>query len=455
MEKVNANVPAAFFIDGPGGTGKSFLYKALLATVRSRGDIALAIATSGAAASLLPGGRTAHSRFKIPLQQEINSTCNISKQSAIGQLVQVARLIIWDEAAMAKKYAIESLDRLLRDLLNSDCIFGGKVLVFGGDFQQTLPVVRKGQREYYVSASLVNSYLWPHLQKIRLTENMRARSDPSFSDFLLKIGNGTEPTILDNKIKLQSSMLIPFIDDKTSLDLLINTVYPSLPDFLNNSSVVTNRAILSTTNDTVHDVNQILIERFPGQETKYISFDQTLDSTKQANHGDFLNSIQPPGLPPHELILKPMCPVILLRNLNPTQGLYNGTCLICLNFDKNVIHAEISVGIHAGKHVFIPRIPLHSSNDESYPIPFKRIQFPISLCFAMTINKSQGQTLDFVGIYLKEPVFSHGQLYVALSRAKTSTNVKILLRPVTVHSTETSYTRNIVYHEILAAAADI
>ncbi|XP_027181780.1 uncharacterized protein LOC113780164 [Coffea eugenioides] len=92
IEKVNANLPAAFFIDGPGGTGKSFLYKALLLTVRSRGDIALATATS----SLLPRGRTAHSRFKIPLQQEINSTCNISKQSAIGQLLQVAKLIIWD-----------------------------------------------------------------------------------------------------------------------------------------------------------------------------------------------------------------------------------------------------------------------------------------------------------------------------------------------------------------------
>lgn len=79
MQKVNANVSGAFFIDGPGGTGKSFLYKALLAMVRSRGDIALATATSGAAASILPGGRTAHSRFKIPLHHETNSTCNLSK----------------------------------------------------------------------------------------------------------------------------------------------------------------------------------------------------------------------------------------------------------------------------------------------------------------------------------------------------------------------------------------
>nr|XP_027118421.1 uncharacterized protein LOC113735625 [Coffea arabica] len=452
MEKVNTNTPAAFFIDGPGGTGKSFLYKALLATIRSKGDIALATATSGAAASILPGGRTAHSRFKIPLHHEASSTCNLSKQSAISQLIKSAKLIIWDEAAMAKKYAIESLDRFLRDLLSSDHIFGGKIIVFGGDFRQTLPVVRKGQKEDYISASLINSYLWPHLQKIRLTENMRASLDPSFSNLLLNIGDGTQPTIADDKIQLPSPMIIPFINDEISLNSLINIVYPSLSDFLPNNSAMINRVILSTTNDIVHEVNQTLIQKFPGEEIKYISFDQTIDPTKQADHGDFLNTIHPPGLPPHELILKQNCPVILLRNLNPAQGLCNGTRLICLHFNKNVIHAQISVGIHSGKQVFIPRIPLHSSNDESYPIPFKRTQFPISLCFAMTINKAQGQTLDFVGLYLKEPVFSHGQLYVALSRAKTADNVKILLRPVASDSLSHNSTRNVVYQEILAAA---
>ncbi|XP_027126648.2 uncharacterized protein [Coffea arabica] len=188
MQKVNTNTSAAFFIDGPGGTGKSFLYKTLLATIRSRCDIALATATSGAAASILPGGRTAHSRFKIPLHHEANNTCNLSKQSSISQLITVAKLIIWDEVAMAKKYAIESFDRLLRDLLNSDQIFGEKIIVFGGDFRQTLPVVRKGQKEDYISASVFNSYVWSQLEKIQLTQNMGASLDLTFSDLLLSIG---------------------------------------------------------------------------------------------------------------------------------------------------------------------------------------------------------------------------------------------------------------------------
>ena len=74
------------------------------------------------------------------------------------------------------------------------------------------------------------------------------------------------------------------------------------------------------------------------------------------------------------------------------------------------------------------------------------------MCFALTINKLQGQTLDFVGIYLKEPIFSHGQLYVAMSRARTAEKLKILLTPVVLESMADSSTRNIVYKEILAAA---
>ncbi|XP_071920797.1 uncharacterized protein [Coffea arabica] len=286
MERVNTNKSGAFFIDGPGGTGKSFLYKALRATIRSKGDIALATTISGATASILSGGRIAHSGFKIPLHHETSSICNLSKQGAVSQLIKAAKLIIWDEATMTKKYAIESFDKVLRDLLNSDQIFGGKLIVFGGDFCQTLPVVQKDQREDYISASLINSYIWPHLQKIRLTENMRAFLDPSFSDFLLNIGNGTQATITDDKIRLPSLMVVPFInDDQQSLHTLIDTVYPSLSNFPPQNSTLINRAILSTTNDIMLEINQILIQKFPGEEIKYISFDETIDPTKQADHG--------------------------------------------------------------------------------------------------------------------------------------------------------------------------
>jgi ATP-dependent DNA helicase PIF1 len=99
------------------------------------------------------------------------------------------------------------------------------------------------------------------------------------------------------------------------------------------------------------------------------------------------------------------------------------------NFQKNVIDAKIVLGQHAGKRVFLPRIPLYPSDDEMFPFQFKRKQFPIRLSFAMTINKAQGQTIPNVGIFLPNTVFSHGQLYVALSRATTKQHVNVLTYP--------------------------
>ena len=153
--------------------------------------------------------------------------------------------------------------------------------------------------------------------------------------------------------------------------------------------------------------------------------------------------------PLHELLLKPNCPIILLRNINPSEGLCNGTLLILRGFDQNIIDAEISSGHHCGKRVLLPRIPFRPIENEKHIFLFKRTQFPISLCFAMTINKAQGQTLNYVGIYLPELVFSHGQLYIALSKAKTSNSIKILVKPTLVDKSYYDCTKNVVHHELL------
>ncbi|XP_071928922.1 uncharacterized protein [Coffea arabica] len=153
---------------------EDFLSEDIRHTIRSKGCIALATATSGVAASILPGGRTAHSRFKIPLQDSDTAICNIGKQSAIAKLIRDAKVIIWDEASMAKRSSIEKFDESLKDIMNKDAIFGGKIIVFGGDFRQTLPVITKGCKEEIVNASLVKSPIWPYLIKLKLSQNMRA-----------------------------------------------------------------------------------------------------------------------------------------------------------------------------------------------------------------------------------------------------------------------------------------
>ena len=140
-------------------------------------------------------------------------------------------------------------------------------------------------------------------------------------------------------------------------------------------------------------------------EKVYHSFDTIVDDPQNHFPIDFLNSITPNGLPPHDLKLKINCPVILLRNLDPNNGLCNGTRLMVRALQDNAIDAEIVAGQHARKRVFIPRLPLSPSDDISLPFKFKRKQFPVRLSFAMTINKSHGQTIPNVGIYLLEHVF--------------------------------------------------
>ncbi|XP_075499811.1 uncharacterized protein LOC142538359 [Primulina tabacum] len=452
MEHLDNNRSGVFFISGLGGTGKTFLYRALLSTVRSRSMIALATATSGVSASILPGGRTAHSRFKIPIELHENSFCAISKQSCLAELLRQAKLIIWDEAPMCKRFAIEAVDRTLQYLVGNNEAFGGKVVVLGGDFMQVLLVIPKATVRETIDGSLIKSYLYQSLQIITLTENMRARSDPQFCEFLLRIGKGVEPVDENGNIRLPSEMLINFSTESPELSekRLIDYVYSELAVSYSSASYLTERAILATKNTHVDKLNEKIISLFPGVAKTFLSFDDATDDTQNFYPVEFLNSLTPNGLPPHTLMLKKNCPIMLLRNLDPSNGMCNGIRMVCRDFKDNVIQAEITIGHHAGKMVLIPRIPLSLAENEGYPFQFRRKQFPIRLCFAMTINKSQGQTIPIVGVYLPEPVFSHGQLYVALSRGVSMKFTKVLVKPDVNNGDDGTLTRNVVYKEVLA-----
>jgi ATP-dependent DNA helicase PIF1 len=159
----------------------------------------------------------------------------------------------------------------------------------------------------------------------------------------------------------------------------------------------------------------------------YRSFDCAVDDPHNYYPPDFLNTLTPNGLPPHLLKLKINSPSYCLETLTPQNGLCGGMRLVVQVFQRTVINAEIVLGQHAGKRIFLPRISLSPSDDEMFPFQFQRKQFPIRLSFA--VNKAQGQTISNAGIYLLEPVFSHGKLYVALLRSTSKTNVKILVVP--------------------------
>jgi hypothetical protein len=208
-------------------------------------------------------------------------------------------------------------------------------------------------------------------------------------------------------------------------------VFPDLDNNATSVKYMSDRGILCMRNDYVDAINTRMIDKFPGKSKVFCSFDPVEDDSQNNYPQDFLNSITPNGLPPHELKIKINFPLILLCNLHPSSGLCNGTRLVVRGFDNHAIDAEIVNGTHAKDRIFIPRIPLSPSEDLSLPFKFKRKQILVWLSFAMTINKAQGQTVLNVGVYLPEPVFSQGQLYVALSRACLKIALGFLLNQAT------------------------
>ncbi|CAN1726039.1 ATP-dependent DNA helicase PIF1 [Linum perenne] len=361
MASIASDSGKLFFLYGHGGSGKTYLYNCVVAKVRSEGKIALVVASSGIAATLLPGGVTAHSRFKIPINIDHSSTCVIKKGTSLAHLIQQATLIVWDEAPMVNRLSFEAVDRTLCDIMNTTsegpCYkpFGGKIVILGGDFRQTLPVITHGRREDSLGASLTRSYLWNHCILLRLHSNMR---------------------INDSSINTSQSF-----DDLSFPDwVLAIGVYSNLQASYQNVAYIRSRAIITPINKVVTTINDYVLAR------------------------------------------------ILLTHLatNVVRGLIIGGTFEC------------SVAV-------IPRIILDIT-DPNWPFTLRRKQFPLRLCYAMTINKSQGQTLDKVGLYLPTPVFSHGQLYVAVSRVRSADGLHIYIE--NPNNLPINVTRNIVFDEV-------
>ncbi|CDF37017.1 ATP dependant DNA helicase [Chondrus crispus] len=392
-----------FFLYAPGGTGKTFVLSAIQDFLRTRRKQVIAVATSATAAVLLDGGRTAHSVFKIPIPVSAESTCSFSANSDTGRTLQQVDLIIWDEIVMCHRHCIETVNRSLRDLMQTDRPFGGKFLVLPGDFRQILPVVPGGSRGQIVSACVKASPLYRECRFLRLTENMRLaalRADPAedvealnFPEFLLSVGEGRiNGQQRPEGISLQQSVAFEHTIRNSCLK-----VFQGIRDNHADPAWLTKR----------------------NEDTNALIYPTEMLNTLTAGS----------ALPDHKLKLKKGFIVMLLRNLDPATGHVNGARYVIDNMTNNLLFLHVTTGSHQGNRLCLPRMPCRPG-DDNFPIPgLTRTQFPIRTCFALTTNKAQGQSFGGrIGLDLRDHCFSHGQLYVALSRTTHPGNVTVLTR---------------------------
>ncbi|GKE33174.1 ATP-dependent DNA helicase RRM3-like protein [Tanacetum coccineum] len=252
----------------------------------------------------------------IVSQEDLDAIFKLNgrQKSAFETIIKKCIQVEVDEAPMAKRSVVKALNDLLQDLMSSTELFGDE-----GDACCVSSSMGNQEVDQAVGHATVSKHTSPTWnedfesddevdEKLRLEENMRALLDTTFTESLLKIGNETETSHKNDLLNIPPSMLIQTHAYKDPLDALIDC-----------------------------------------EETEYDSFDETLDPNDQTQYEDFLHLLTPNGMPPHILVLKPNSPIILLRNLNPTEGLCNRIRLICKDLKRNVIHAKIAFGDFSGK----------------------------------------------------------------------------------------------------------
>ena len=301
------------------------------------------------------------------------------------------------------------------------------------------------------------NHLWHHFQVFRLSQNMRVMASGNeelqrFDNWTLSIGDGTandEMEVVDIPEEMFYQIYPNTPEDskveERNMKDFCNQIFPNMPENVSNEDWLKGRAILAPTNSEVDTINDIMESKVPGNSIKLSSADALEDSRDLMRISvEYLNTQNPNGFPKHQLNLKPGMPMMILRNISPKEGLCNGTKVI---FDRCISNKLLVCRLMGtDKEVLIPRIKF-ITQPGSFPFEWSRRQFPVRTAFATTINKSQGQTLKRVGVWLRSPVFSHGQLYVASSRTGNPNSLLFAIKKQPQYSW--MKTENPVYREVL------
>ncbi|CAN0439159.1 unnamed protein product, partial [Ectocarpus fasciculatus] len=308
---------------------------------------------------------------------------------------------------------------------------------------QLAPVVVNGAEADTCAASVLSSsYYRARVKVFRLTKTMRNREDPPFSKMVDDIGDGVSP------VDEEGFTTISGVQTEQDLEKSIDFVFPL--EVLKDPIACAKRAVISLHKDTVDDINDRVLTRIP-------DVCHTLEGRTLLDHehlegdtddvfcmSDYLSLLQPPGIPAHTIRLKKGVVVMLCRNLSIDDKLTNGSKVLVMDINAYTLQVKT---LDDGTIHWLPRITFKFVTWQGVAV--KRVQFPVRLCFAVTVHRAQGQTLDRVCFDLSRHPFAHGHVYVGLSRVRKSADMIIFTTPDRIDDNGFARVHNVVFMSLL------
>lgn len=320
-----------FAVLSSAGCGKSMWINGLTWSLRASGGMVLNVAASALAATLLPAGSTAHSTFRIPIPTTAESYCGV--KGSDREYIRQCTCICYDEVSMVSMAVAECLNKFLQDVMQSTAPFGGKVVVFSGDFKQLLPV--EPRKKY--PATIKHCAWWQNVVVMRFTHNFRALQNPEFVAFLEDVGNGR---VQDITIPEQSRV--------TCIPSMIAKIYGDDMSAVSGSR----HMIMAFTLKTCNEINSQCMAKIETEELLATAFDDTRDNKQPDFYTpEYLAALPLNGVPPALLSLKPTARYIITKNYNPDAGVCNGTLCELLHATRHL--TQVSNALHTSHKVTI------------------------------------------------------------------------------------------------------
>ena len=378
------------FLTGPAGTGKSYAASLLFKFLDEMNVFYGKTATTGVAA-LNIGGTTINSWSGMGLADDHGMALldKVASSSKASNRIKHTKVLVIDEVSMAKSELMDKLDIVCQFIRNNDRPFGGIQVVFVGDFMQLPPVFKHFEQELFA----FDSQAWrdAKVKTIHLTEIVRQHDEPHFAKYLNEVRMGTSK----------------------SHDVIKDCINRKFPD----DGIQPVR--LFCKNIDVDGYNKMELDKLPGKSQSYYASDEGSETWRQF----FDKNSQAPS----RLELKVGAQVILLKNLDPGNGLVNGSVGVVQKLYETSVEVKFATGVFP--------VEVHEweiKQNELDPVTnmmkkvsvAKRKQLPLRLAWALTIHKGQGSTLDRAEIDVSE-AFAAGQVYVALSRVRNLGSLRI------------------------------